>query len=203
MGELTRPSTNAQQVAQDSLKLACVGGVSSRRNNETCTIFNYTFFTPLIFGNEIEIPNSSISFTAPTGFQPFSKEIIEAKWPARRAPEWVIGSESTSTSIAFGLRPNDISNTPLEKLKDYLKQTMSRIGPGVVWLRAEVISINGKDWIYLECTSNAINADIHNIILASSHRDKMAMFNFNSTKDEFSKYEDALKESIESITFQD
>ncbi|WP_203565300.1 hypothetical protein, partial [Alteromonas genovensis] len=161
------------------------------------------FFTPLIFGNEIEIPNSSISFSAPKGFQPFSKEVIEAKWPARRAPEWVIGSESTSTSIAFGLRPNDISNTPLKKLKDYLKQTMSRIGPGVVWLRAEVISINGKDWVYLEFTSNAINADIHNIILASSHRDKMAMFNFNSTKDEFSKYEDALKESIESITYQD
>ena len=159
-------------------------------------------FTPFILGNEIEIPNSSISFTAPEGFKPFSKEIIEAKWPARRAPEWVIGSESTSTSIAFGLRPNDISNTPLEKLRDYLKQTLSRIGPGVDWLRAEVININGKDWVYLEFTSNAINADIHNIILASSHRDKMAMFNFNSTKEEFSKYEDALKESIESIVFQ-
>lgn len=161
------------------------------------------FFTPALLGSEIKIPNSSITFTVPKGFQPFSKEIIEAKWPARRAPEWVIGSESTSTSIAFGLRPNDISNTPLDKLRDYLKQTMSRIGPGVVWLRAEIIDINGKDWVYLEFTSNAINADIHNIMLVSSHREKMAMFNFNSTKEEFSKYEDALKESIDSIIFQD
>ena len=168
------------------------------------TLFLITlFFAPLSFGNEVEIPNTNISFLAPKEFQSFSKEVIEAKWPARRAPEWVIGSESTSTSIAFGLRPNDISNIPLEKLKKHLKQTMSRVGPGVEWLRTEVIDINGKDWVYLEFTSNAINAEIHNILLASSHNKQMAMFNFNSTKEEFPVYESDLRKSITSITFKE
>jgi hypothetical protein len=160
-------------------------------------------YTTYSCGGEVELPDSNISFTAPDEFKPFTQKIIEAKWPARRAPEWVIGSESTSTSIAYGLKPNDISNAPLGQLMEYMKKTMSRVGPGIQWLKTEVIQINGKDWVYLELTSNAINADIHNIILVTSYEKQMVMFNFNSTKEEFPAYEDSLRASMRSISFED
>lgn len=160
-----------------------------------------SIYTCFSLAAEVKLPDSNISFTVPDEFQPFSQEIIEAKWPARNAPEWVIGSESTSTSIAYGLKSNDISNAPLGQLMEYMKKTMNRVGPGVQWLKTEVIEINGKYWVYLELTSNAINADIHNIMLITSYEKKMVMFNFNSTKEEFPIYEDSLRASIRSISF--
>ena len=159
------------------------------------------FYTAFSFGNQIEIPNTNISFTPPKEFQFFSKEVIEAKWPIRRAPQWVIGSESTATSIAYGVRPNDISAVPLVQLMGHLKQSVNRMVPGAKFIKTEIDQINGKDWIYLELTSNAINADIHNIVLATSYQKQMVLLNFNSTKDEFPLYESALRTSIQSISF--
>ncbi len=168
------------------------------------TLFFLVFFyTAFSFGSQIEIPNTNISFTPPKEFKFFSKQIIEAKWPRSRAPKWVVGSESTATSIAYGIRPIDISTIPLEQLMAQLKQSIYTTAPGAKFLKTEVTQINGKDWIYLEVTANTVNADIHNIMLATSYQKQMVLLNFNSVKDEFPLYEDALRASIQSISFGD
>jgi len=161
------------------------------------------FYANFSFGSQIEIPNTNISFTPPKEFKFFSKEIIEAKWPIRKAPQWVVGSESTATSIAYGIRPIDISTAPLEQVMAHFKQSVSKTVPGSKFIKTEVTQINGKDWIYLEVTANAVNADIHNIMLATSYHKQMVLLNFNSTKDEFPLYEDALRASIQSISFEE
>jgi hypothetical protein len=150
---------------------------------------------------EISITGTDISFVIPDKFNPLSQEFIDMKWPAKRAPKWVVSNESTSTSIAYDLKPNDISAVPLPELVNYFKNTFDRIGPGVAWIKSEVTEIQGKKWAYLEFTSNAINADIYNIMLVASYRKEMIIFNFNSTKEEFPMYEKKLRNSIQSIKF--
>ncbi len=169
------------------------------------TLFFLVFFyTAFSFGSQIEIPNTNISFMPPKEFKLFSKQIIEAKWPrSTRAPKWVVGSESTATSIAYGIRPIDISTVPLAQLMAQLKQSIYTTAPGAKFLKTEVTQINGKDWIYLEVTANTVNADIHNIMLATSYQKQMVLLNFNSVKDEFPLYEDALRASIQSISSGD
>jgi len=54
----------------------------------------------------------------------------------------------------------------------------------------------------MEMTSRAIDQDIHNIVLITSHKGKMLMFNFNSTKNEFPKMESILRDSINTITLK-
>ncbi len=156
-------------------------------------------FTFTSIAKNINITGTDISFAVPDAFKPLPQKLIDMKWPMKKAPKWVVSNESTSTSIAYDLKPNDISTVPLPKLVNYFKNTFNRIGPGVVWKKAEVIEIHGEKWVYLEFTSNAINADIYNIMLVTSYGNEMVMFNFNSTKEEFPIYEKKLRQSIQSI----
>ncbi|KXO08343.1 hypothetical protein AKG98_1942 [Moritella sp. JT01] len=71
--------------------------------------------------------------------------------------------------------------------------------PGVEWKKKEIIELSGKKWVYLEMFSNAIDTEIHNIMLITSYGKEMLIFNFNSAKGEFPKYEDKLRASIQSI----
>ncbi|VAW44950.1 hypothetical protein MNBD_GAMMA04-274 [hydrothermal vent metagenome] len=156
-------------------------------------------FSSSLFAKEVNISDTGISFIAPDEFQPLSQEIIDVKWPKKRAPKWVIGNESASTTIAYDLKPNDISTAPLPELMNYLKTNFDRLIPGIEWKKREIIELSGKNWVYLEMTSNAIDTDIHNIILLTSYGREMLMFNFNSTKEEFSKYETELRKSLRTI----
>ena len=162
-------------------------------------LFCLSWFSCSLLAAEVRLAGTTLSFVAPDEFEPFSQAIIAAKWPARRAPRWVVGNASTSTSIAYDIKQNDISTAPLHVVMNSLKNTMQRIGPGLQWVKTEVVDIHGKEWVYLEFTSQAINADIHNIMLVSAYDKQMIIFNFNSTKAEFTQYEALLRESVQSI----
>jgi len=148
---------------------------------------------------EINIGLTGISFDAPDDFSPLSQEVIDAKWPQKRAPKWVVGNDSASTTIAYDLKPNDISNAPLEDFMNYFKTTFDRVIPGIAWKERKIIELSGKKWIFLEMTSKAIDTDIYNIMLLTSYGNEMLIFNFNSTKEEFKNYELALRKSINTI----
>jgi hypothetical protein len=148
---------------------------------------------------EINITNTGISFIAPDEFKPLSQELIDIKWPQKRAPKWVIGNASGTTTIAYDLKANDISNIPLPDLVAYFKKTFTRVIPGIEWKKSEIIELSGKRWGYLEMTSNAIDSDIYNIMLFTSFGKKMLIFNFNSTKDDFPNYESSLRNSVKTI----
>ena len=162
-------------------------------------LFCLSWFSCSLLAAEVRLTGTTLTFVAPDEFEPFSQAIIAAKWPARRAPRWVVGNASTSTSIAYDIKQNDISTAPLHVVMNSLKNTMQRIGPGLQWVKTEVVDIHGKAWVYLEFTSQAINADIHNIMLVSAYDKQMIIFNFNSTKAEFTQYEALLRESVQSI----
>ncbi len=147
----------------------------------------------------ISISDSGISFAAPDEFQPVAQEIIDLKWPQKNAPKWVVGNKSASTTIAYDLKPNNISTVPLSAVMNHFKKTFDRVIPGIEWKKREIIELSGKKWLFLEMTSNAIDTDIYNIMLITSYGKKMLIFNFNSTKEDFSKYETVLRESIKSI----
>jgi len=147
----------------------------------------------------VEIESSGISFDAPDDFFTYDQKLIDIKWPQKRAPRWVVGNESGSTSIAYDLKPNDISLAPLNELMDYFKSVFDRVIPGIDWKKREIIEVSGKKWIYLEMTSSAIDTDIHNIMLVTSYGKEMLVFNFNSTKEDFSKYESQLRKSVSTI----
>ncbi|MEM7358935.1 MAG: hypothetical protein AAF431_07555 [Pseudomonadota bacterium] len=156
-------------------------------------------FSSGLSAKQISLPNSGVSFIAPDEFAPLSKEIMEIKWPSSRAPAWAIGNSSGSTTIAYDIKPNDISGAPLSEVMDSSEQLFDRMIPGIEWKERRILNLADQEWIFFEMTSNALDTDIYNIMLVSSYGKEMIVFNFNSTKEDFPKYEKQLRKSIESI----
>lgn len=142
---------------------------------------------------------SSVTFESPEGFTELSQSEIALKYPSNRAPRFVVGNRKRSTTIAYDLKPHNIPENKLNEVKASFIQTFERIIPGLVWIEEGVIQHDGKSWIYLEMTSRAIDTDIHNIMMMTPHAGQLLMFNFNSTKEEFSRVEKELRRSIDSI----
>lgn len=147
----------------------------------------------------VQIESTGISFEAPADFMVYNEEQISQKWPNERAPKWAVGNENGRTTIAYDIKPHDISDAPLEKVKESFEQIFERMVPGLEWIERKVITLNNKEWIFFEMKSNAIDTDIHNIMLTTSYGKEMLVFNFNSTVEEFPAYEEELRNSISSI----
>ena len=145
------------------------------------------------------VPETSVSFEAPAGFTPLTDDEIKVKYLSSRAPRFVLGNASRGTTIAYDIKPNKIPDSELEKAMAAFEQMFTRIIPGIVWKRRDIVQRVGQRWIELEATSNAIDTDIHNVMLITPYEGKMLMFNFNSTKEQFPKFERELRISIESI----
>lgn len=148
---------------------------------------------------DVSMPDTGISFVAPDAFKPVSQELIDIRWRKGRAPKWAAGNESGLTTIAYDLKPNDISVAPLSDLMAHFSTTFEHVVPGILWKKKEIIELSGKSWIYFEMTSNAENVDIYNIMLLTSYGKEMLIFNINSTNEEFSKYESDLRHSVKTI----
>jgi len=152
-----------------------------------------------VYAGTVEVGGTGITFVAPDEFEPLSQEMIDVKWPNKNGPRFVVGNERATTTIAYDVKAQDLSGTSMDELRASLEQTFNRIIPGIQWQENSVIEHEGREWVYLEMTSNAIDTDIYNIMMLGGVGQKMIIFNFNSTKEEFPKYEEILRHSLKSI----
>lgn len=147
--------------------------------------------------------DGKISFEGPESFTRFSQEQIDIKYPSKNAPDFVIGNENGATSIAYALKKSALPKERLKEAQEAFTQMFPRMIPGLKWIENKIIKVDEREWIYLELTSTAIDTDIHNMMLFTSYRGKLLAFNFNSTKEEFKKYEERLRKSMKSISIKE
>ena len=153
-----------------------------------------------VFGREkISVPNSTVSLDALVGFTPLTAFEIAAKFPRTAPPGYVVGNARRTTSIAYDLKPQPITDAGLEQGLKVFGRLMGGIISNLVWKRKEMIEMAGQCWIFLEMTSSAIDTDIYNIMLITPFDGKMLIFNFDSTKEDFATQEAALRASVASI----
>ncbi len=157
-------------------------------------------FASLLNAETIEVGDTGVTFEAPEGFEPLSKEIMAIKWPTNQAPAYAIGTPSGSTTIAYDLKPHTIPQEALPEVQTSFTQLFERMIPGIAWKKNEIIEHSGQKWLFLEMTSSAVDTDIHNIMLVTGFEGKMLVFNFNSTKQDFPKHEAALRKSLKTVT---
>jgi len=155
--------------------------------------------TLIASADPIKVGDTEVTFDPPTGFKPLAQEIIDVKWPTNRAPKFVVGNESASTTVAYDLKPHVIPQDKLGEVQKQFTQLFERMIPGLDWKKNEIIEHSGRKWIFMEMTSSAVDTDIHNIMMITGYDNRMLVFNFNSTKKDFPKYEKALRASLKSI----
>ena len=147
----------------------------------------------------IKVGDSEVTFAAPEGFKQLSKEHIAKKWPTDRAPVYVVGTPTGSTTVAYDFKPHQVPQEALPEVQKSFTQLFGRMIPGIDWKKNEIVEHAGQKWLLMEMTSNAVDTDIYNIMMLTGFDDKMLIFNFNSTKEDFPTYEAALRKSLKSI----
>ena len=148
----------------------------------------------------IQVADAPVRFEAPEGFKPVPQDLIALKWPSNRAPRFVVGDERATTTVAYDLKPHSIPQDQLPEVQQTFTGLMERMVPGIRWINNELIELAGQRWLLMEMSSNAVDTDIHNIMLITGIGEQMLIFNFNSTKEEFPKVEMALRKSLRSIS---
>lgn len=159
--------------------------------------------TSAVQAERFQVPETTLSFDAPEGFAQLDRALIEAKFPNRNAPTWVVGNARGTTTIACGLRPSSLAPAQLEPALTGMGDVIARITPGHQWVERKLIDLAGTRWIHFEMTSTAADTDIHNIMLITSYETRMLACNFNATVKDFAKLETALRASIETMRFED
>jgi len=151
-------------------------------------------------GDPIVVPGTSVSFAPPDGFTALTQQELDLKFPSKNAPAQAVGNERRTTTIAYELKTVALPPDQLSSAFEAMIDTLSRIIPGHLWVEKKLTLIAGTEWAYLEFKSNAIDTQIHNIILFASWRGQMLIFNFNTTAADFQALEPALRASIQSLT---
>jgi hypothetical protein len=158
--------------------------------------------TPLALAETTTVPETNISFTPPAGFTPLTQEELDIKFPSKNGPKFALGNERRTTTVAYDVKDVPMTVDTLKTNLEPIGESMARVIPGAVWVDKKMVRLAGLDWAYFEMTSNALDADIHNIILMGPWQGKMIVFNFNATKADFATLESALRASMESIAIE-
>ena len=158
-----------------------------------------SLLTGLVSAKDISLDEGSVSFVVPDDFTELTEAEITLKFRSARAPKQVVGNEGRTTSIAYQFQEQPTKQSDLPEVQKAFTPLFDRMIPGIEWKQNALVDLAGQKWLLMEMTSRAVDQDIHNIVLITSHKGKMLMFNFNSTKKEFQKMEKLLRQSINSI----
>lgn len=150
--------------------------------------------------NRTAVLGGKVSLILPKNFEPMTKETITAKFPRGNPPKEVFSNERGKTSIAMTVSEGTrLPPDQLPEFRKYIESVIERMVPRIKWISREYVDIDERRWARLEFMSNAIDTDIHNIMLITSFEGMPLTFNFNSIKEEFDALCLELDKSIKSI----
>lgn len=156
----------------------------------------------LLLARPFRLDRGNIKFEAPANFKPLSKKIIRLKFPGANAPTFAVGTKTASSSIAYDLKKVALLPQQLPEAQKAITKAFTNSIHGIEWKKNEIVYLPGESkrkWIRYEFISSASDTEVYNIILITSYKEKMLLFNFNSIMSDYQKYEQALNDSIESI----
>lgn len=150
--------------------------------------------------NQIALADGKVSFTLPPGFTEMTREEISFKFPNRgNPPTHAYGNEKRTVAIAVSLSNANVRPEQLPELKTVMREQLGKVMPDAEWLKEELTTINGKQWVRFSVVTQAIDTKIHNDMYLTSFEGKMLGFNFNSTVQEYNKTKSELEKTVNSI----
>lgn len=155
---------------------------------------------PAFAGEPLSLYDGQVAFVLPEGFTRMTDEMADKKYPRGNRPKYIYADAKTTTSVAVELAKDaQVAPEQLGDFRAFMENTFSRMVPGARWLKKDYLTIANTKWARLELMGNAIDTEIHNIVLITVLDKKPLIFNFNSTQEEFPKLEKELLKSIGSI----
>jgi hypothetical protein len=146
--------------------------------------------------------DEKVRLLVPVEFTVMSDEMRQFKYPRDRPPTLALTNESGSVNLAFNHTPSRGSLADLPKYHEFFRKSDRTLLPAVEWIRDEITTINGRNFILREFRSPAIDTDIHNIMALTFVDGRLLIVAFNTVvelEDEWLATGHKMIESIEIV----
>ncbi len=101
---------------------------------------------------------SGLTVGVPAGFAPLPDDGIAAKYPAPRKPLAVYSNASGRVDFSVAVRPTTFESFDYAVLLKIYKSSIQRLYTKVDFLKEDIRTVNGRDFIYFEFVSTVADA---------------------------------------------
>jgi hypothetical protein len=104
---------------------------------ETLTLLlSFFFLYPLVFAEQVNLANGTITFDVPAKFTKLTAEEIRIKFPSVNAPRFVVGNKDRTVTVAYDIKdtampPEKLVDAELPNAQQGMAQTFDRMVPGI------------------------------------------------------------------------
>lgn len=140
-----------------------------------------------ISGIELEprtVLDGRVSLLVPKSFAEMSRELLEAKYPMARRPEYVLTNEAGSVNLAFNHTRTPLTAVTFQTAVPQIEQTFRGLVDSVDWIGRSQMTIAGAPWFTFEFRSAAVDTKIHNLMIGGILENRLLLVAFNATESE-------------------
>ena len=143
--------------------------------------------------------NGKVHFLAPKEFTLMSKKMLEMKYPSRFGSKEVLSDVTQGVTLAFNHTKGNTKQGKFKEAHVAFFKTYHNLHPSAKWIRDEVFTKDGKDFLVFELITPAIDTQIHNIIYITSLNNRLLYIAFNTTVEQSKVWLPIGKKIMESI----
>lgn len=140
-----------------------------------------------ISGIELEprtVLDGRVSLLAPKSFVEMSRELLEAKYPMARRPQFVLTNEAGSVNLAFNQTKTPLTVATFQTTVPQLEQAFRGLDKSTDWIGKSQMTIAGAPWFTFEFRSAAVDTTIHNLLIGGILENRLLLVAFNATESE-------------------
>ena len=159
-------------------------------------------------GEEIEFEEKSlldgrVMIRIPKSFEVMSPEIASIKYPYEMKPSPIFTNETATRNISFNYTDTDIIEKDIGEFKDSMKLVMERVYPMATWLEDGVKEVSGRNIGYFEFISQALDANLYNLMYFAAADRKVLVCSVNCIEDEIRNWMPVAKGIMCSLKIND
>ncbi|HOV26445.1 MAG TPA: hypothetical protein PK566_08825 [Pseudobacteroides sp.] len=157
-----------------------------------------------INGEDIEfhektLLDGKINIILPKSFSEMSPEIASIKYPSERRPKLIYTNESTSINISFNHTSTEVLDKNMYRFKDAMLQIVKKMQPAATWLEDGVEQINGRNIVYFDFLTDAIDGKIYNFTFIAELEGRALICSFNCTEEEMKQWKQVARGIMETL----
>lgn len=137
---------------------------------------------------EKSLLDNRIKMCLPKNFEVMSPEISSLKYPYERKPKPIFTNETTTKNISFNYTDSDVVEKEIGEFKDSMRLVLERLYPTATWLEDGVEEINGKSLGFFEFISQALDANLYNLMFFAELDGKALLCAVNCIEDEMENW---------------
>ncbi|WP_161880981.1 hypothetical protein [Deinococcus alpinitundrae] len=156
---------------------------------------------PLAAAERVRVPGTDLSIDLPVGFIAMPPDVVASKYARTTTPPTQVYSTPGphwEVNIAFAMRDVRLPDGDLNPTRTALEGPLKNV-PGFRWVKHDVETVAGREWIVLQFWVNGLDTPIYNDLRVTRQGDKTLLVTANVTKALYGPYAARLGAAMQSL----